>query len=600
MPRRIQQLDRGVADQIAAGEVVERPASIVKELIENSLDAGCRRLQVVCKGGGVDRVMVRDDGRGIHPDDMLLAFHRHATSKIVSAGDLLGVASLGFRGEALASIASVSRVRMVSRVEDNPAGRVCEVHGSELVGEGLEAHDVGTTVEVSDLFYNTPARRKFLKTERAEQMQIDRVFRRLALANPDVDMTMEVGARRPLHLPAGRIDHRLARVLGTDFLDARVAIDEESHGIRLHGWVGLPTHNRAQADQQYFYVNGRAINDRLIAHAVRQAYRDVLFHGRHPVFVLYLDVPPNTVDVNVHPTKHEVRFRDARNVHDFLFGSLNRALRAVRPDAPVESAVGAPVGQRGPTAPAEASGVAGLQARPAEPRQAHLAMTAATAPRSFAEALARTSPHDSQTVVMDATADDVPPLGYALAQLHGVYIVAQNADGLVLVDAHAAHERIVYERMKRQAAAASVTAQRLLVPVRIALGDADLDVLDDATAQLAELGLIVERAGPGLAVVREVPAALADGDVAALVRDVAADLHSVGGSDRVRVEHDRLLATMACHGSVRANRQMTMAEMNALLREMEVTENAGQCNHGRPTYAVMSLADLDARFLRGQ
>ena len=585
---RVKRLSSFVADQIAAGEVVERPASVVKELVENSLDARARHIEVRTSGGGVDLIWVRDDGHGMPAEDLPLALQRHATSKIDTADDLLGVASLGFRGEALASVASVARVRITSRTADAPTGTALEVHGGELLEQGPVAHNVGTTVEVRDLFFNTPARRKFLKTERTEAAQIDLVMRRLSLAHMDVGFSLNAdgpgrGLRRGLQLPAGRVEERLGRVLSEDFVRESVVIDERRDGLHLHGWVGLPAHHRRTADQQFFYVNGRAIRDKLVGHAIRQAYADVMFHGRHPVYVLFLDLAPDGVDVNVHPTKHEVRFRDARRVHDFIFGSLNRALRDVRPGA----------------APGISSQPAVLQA---PPMQRGMPLPERNVPEGgMAQLVAETAPEwTTASPPIAADPQGVPPLGYAIGQLHGIYILAQNADGLVMVDMHAAHERVTYEKLKRQAAAGDVPRQRLLVPLNLNVSETDANLIEDAGTQLAAVGLIVERSGLGSVAIREVPALLSAKEMGAMMHDFVDELTEFGSSDELQRRHHELLATMACHGSVRANRQLSIAEMNALLREMEDTENAGLCNHGRPTYFSYSLDQLDRLFYRGQ
>ena len=581
MPLPIKVLPTVVANQIAAGEVVERPASIVKELVENSLDAGARRIEIQTEQGGAKRILVRDDGHGIPPDELPLALARHATSKIAIADDLLEIGSLGFRGEALASIASIARVTVTSRVAEETNGRALVVEGGEIVADRPAAHPVGTTIEVEDLFYNTPARRKFLKTERTEVQAVDQVVRRLLLARMDVAFDLRQG-KSVLNVPANEQDLRLRRVLGDAFLQECVHIDERRGDLALKGWVGLPTHNRRQADQQFFFVNGRVVRDKLVAHAIRQAYRDVLFHGRHPVFVLHLSLPGEGVDVNVHPTKHEVRFRESRQVHDFIFGSLSRALREVRPDTPATAMQPLEVAEPLPTTPR----LPGLVPQPAT-------------------TYARPSAPSFQAVVREVAlpaeqAQEDAPLGYAIAQLHGVYILAQNAEGLVLVDMHAAHERLTYERMKRQVAAEGLAQQRLLVPVTVNLGGHEADLAETHAEDLAQMGLVLHRLGPQAVSVREVPQALADGDVEALVRDVLSELATHGVTTLLKDRHDDLLATMACHGSVRANRSLTVPEMNALLREMEVTENAGQCNHGRPTYTQLSMTELDRLFLRGQ
>ena len=476
-----------------------------------------------------------------------------------------------------------------------------EVHGGELVADGPVAHNRGTTVEVRDLFFNTPARRKFLKTERTEMAQIDQVVRRLSLAHMNVGFSLRqaaanVKASRALSLPAGRIEERLASVLTPDFVEGSISIDEARDDLRLHGWVGLPQHHRRLADQQYFYVNGRAIRDKLVGHAIRQAYRDVMFHGRHPVFVLFLQVPQAGVDVNVHPTKHEVRFRDARRVHDFIFASLNRALRDVRPSDFVEPAVSA-FGEEV---------VALAPAAPPAGRGQHQDSLSLQPVGGVAELVAQVAPDwhtDGRTAQVTAAADaatTMPPLGYALGQLHGVYIVAQNADGLVIVDMHAAHERVTYEKLKQQMQAAEVPRQRLLVPESLDVSEADADLVEQMQDELAAAGLVLERTGQQSVCLREVPAALSQTDMRRMVLDFVSDLAAYGTSDELARGQLDLLATIACHGSVRANRRLTVPEMNALLREMEVTENAGLCNHGRPTYFTRSLDQLDKLFYRGQ
>jgi DNA mismatch repair protein MutL len=595
MAGRIHVLEPFVANQIAAGEVVERPASLVKELVENSLDAGARAIRLETELGGIKRVLVSDDGEGIDAADLPLAVARHATSKIAGPDDLVGIGSLGFRGEALASVASVSRLTITSATADAAHGTRLEVDGPGDVQIGPAAHPRGTTVEVRDLFFNTPARRKFLKTERTEQSHVDQVLRRISLCRFDVAFEMRhAGSRSALALPAGDPELRLARVIGDAFVKRSVVLDESRGELRLWGWVGLPTYSRSQADQQYFYVNGRVVRDKLVAHAVRQAYRDVLFGGRQPVFSLYLELPADSVDVNVHPTKHEVRFRDARSVHDFIFASLARALREVRPDtvaAPVAgeaAAAGAAIGPRGAWTPGRQAGL-GLP-------HAVQDRVFASAPRSLQEAFAE---HGAPITVSESD-QPVPPLGYAIAQLHGVYILAQNAEGLVVVDMHAAHERVTYEKLKRQLDTEDVPQQRLLVPVPVSVSARDADLLEQAEDVVSATGLSVDRTGAQSLMVRAVPALLAGANAEELVRDVLADLSELGASEQVRNRQHDLLATMACHGSMRANRELTLAEMNALLREMEVTDNAGQCNHGRPTYMVQSMAELDRLFLRGQ
>ncbi|XOV83616.1 MAG: DNA mismatch repair endonuclease MutL [bacterium] len=607
---RVKRLSGFVADQIAAGEVVERPASIVKELMENSLDAQASQIDVRIEEGGSALIWVQDNGCGIHPDDLSLALERHATSKISDAQDLLGIASLGFRGEALASVASVARVKLSSAQPGAGMGYQREVHGGELMAQGPVAHNCGTTVEVRDLFYNTPARRKFLKAQRTEAAQIDQVFRRLSLAHMNVGFSLRQASEksasaRALSLPAERVEERLGQVLTADFLTHSIAVDESWDNFRLHGWVGLPAFHRRLADQQYFYVNGRAIRDKLVGHAVRQAYRDVMFHGRQPVFVLYFELPQDTVDVNVHPTKHEVRFRESRAVHDFIFGSLNRALREVRPQIQ-----GRNDGQTAPSPPFAATNVSAAATNPSPSVQDtasfDLPVTKAQASAFQAGSASQVAAPGSagfapQTFTAEHNAaPQTPALGYALGQLHGVYILAQNSQGLVIVDMHAAHERVTYEKLKAQAAAAAVARQRLLVPEYLNVTEAEAELVENLTDTFLQAGLVIERSGIQSICLREVPALISFKKLQPMVRDFIAELAEFGNSDElVRGQLD-LLASIACHGSVRANRSLTIAEMNALLREMEVTENAGLCNHGRPTYFTRSLADLDKLFYRGQ
>ena len=572
MPR-IHRLSEFVANQIAAGEVVERPASIVKELIENSLDAGARSIRTLIEHGGVKRIVVQDDGCGIAPDDLRLAISRFATSKITEPDDLDSVQTLGFRGEALASAASVSRLSITSAISAGGGMTLTVAGGTEQTFRPAP-HPVGTTVEVADLFYNTPARRKFLKSERTETGHVSDAVRRLALAHGDVAFELRHGQRALERLPAGR---GLDAIMGAEFLSQSIAIDTDNGDLRLSGWIGLPGYTRAQANAQFFFVNGRAVQDRLAGHAVRQAYRDVMFHGRHPVFVLFLELDPGSVDVNVHPTKREVRFRDSRRVHDFVFASLHRLLTDVRPGADA----GASTSDRLP--PGRNHG------------HASFPQTSMSLSSLIAEAPA--------TAVRDAPAmddGDVPPLGYALAQLHGVYILSQNEDGLVVVDMHAAHERITYEKLKTDYGAGKLTAQRLLVPMPLDVTPREADGAETHAEELARLGLRIDRTGPRSCVIREVPSLLADGDTAALVRDLLDEIAEFGTSDAIQTRAEQLLASMACHGSARANRRLSVPEMNAILREMETTPNAGQCNHGRPTFFVQSMRQLDHLFLRGR
>lgn len=621
-PRRIQLLSPRLANQIAAGEVVERPASVAKELLENSLDAGARRIDVEAEQGGIKLLRIRDDGSGIPPDDLPLALARHATSKIRELEDLEAVASLGFRGEALASISSVARLTMTSRTADAEQAWQVETEGRDMEARVQPAaHPVGTSVEVRDLFFNTPARRKFLRAEKTEFDHLQEVIKRLALARFDVAFHLRHNGKTvfALHEAPDEISRarRVASVCGPAFLEQALPIEVERSGLRLWGWVGLPTFSRSQADLQYFYVNGRMVRDKLVAHAVRQAYRDVLFNGRHPTFLLFLEIDPGVVDVNVHPTKHEVRFRDSRMVHDFLYGTLHRALGEVRPEdqlaapAAVQQIVrpsGLAAGEFGPQGemglaaqmleqPVAQSSVwrspgAGYQAPRPQP-----SIPQAEAQGAYREYFA---PLPEQPVALPQSQGDIPPLGYALAQLKGVYILAENAQGMVLVDMHAAHERITYERLKSAMACEGLRGQPLLVPETLALSQREADCAEEHAQWFQRLGFELQRLGEESLAIRQIPALLKQAEATQLVRDVLADLLEYDTSDRIQAHLNELLATMACHGAVRANRRLTLPEMNALLRDMEQTERSGQCNHGRPTWTQLGMDDLDKLFLRGR
>ncbi len=588
----IRQLPDTLINQIAAGEVVERPASVVKELVENALDAGARRVDIELEEGGVRLIRIRDDGGGIPAGDLPLAVARHATSKIASLDDLEAVATLGFRGEALPSIASVSRFQLVSRHAGSAHGAALQVDGGRIGEVVPKPHPPGTTVEVRDLFYNVPARRKFLRAERTELGHIEEWLRSLALARPEVELRVSHNgkpSRRYRGDGAAASPERVHETLGADFAGNALRLDHAGAGLRLHGWIAQPAYNRASADQQYLYVNGRSVRDRNVSHAVRQAYSDVLFHGRHPAFVLFLELDPRGVDVNVHPAKHEVRFRDSRLVHDFVYRTLQQALAETRAGlAPQQVAVAQPA--PGAWQPAQSP----LGLRVDEARGAYAALYGA--PAATPQAAAAWAP-PALPASEDAT---LPPLGNAIAQLHGIYILAESADGLVVVDMHAAHERIGYEKLKAAHDGAGVRVQPLLVPQPVAVSEREAEVAEREAATLAELGFEVSRSGPQALLLRGVPALLSEGDTEALLRDVLADLREHGASRRVAEARDELLATMACHGAVRANRRLTIPEMNALLREMEATERSGQCNHGRPTWARFSLAEIDKWFLRGR
>ncbi|QRP62666.1 DNA mismatch repair endonuclease MutL [Rhodanobacter sp. FDAARGOS 1247] len=591
-------------NQIAAGEVIERPSSVVKELVENSLDAGATRIEVDIEAGGARLIRVRDDGGGIHVDELPLAVASHATSKIGSFDDLEHVASMGFRGEALASVSSVSRFALTSRVRDQDAAFRIEVDGGKLQAARPAQHPSGTSVEVRDLFYNVPARRKFMRAERTEFAHVDDLLKSLALARGSVEFRLSHNGKPVRIWKAARDQQaqlqRVAEVLGDEFPSQSLRIDHAAAGLHLSGWVGLPTASRAQADSQYFYVNGRLVRDRIVAHAVRQAYADVLFHGRHAVFVLYLELDPAGVDVNVHPAKHEVRFREQRLVHDFLFRTLHEALAQTRAGLgtlPVTEAVSmpaqahpAPVAAAYPSAWPSASSQSRLGLGTREEPLADYA--ALLGPSSFAPVAAAPLPESAE--------GEAPPLGFAIAQLKSIFVLAENAHGLVLVDMHAAHERITYEKLKSGRVGSNLRSQMLLVPLSLAVSAREAAAAEEHAEALADWGLELSRSGPATIVVRRIPALLEGADVAQLSRDVLSELAQHGSSRRLQELENELLSTMACHGSVRAGRRLTLPEMNALLREMEATERSGQCNHGRPTWVQLSLPELDRLFMRGR
>ncbi|HHA2425665.1 DNA mismatch repair endonuclease MutL [Stenotrophomonas maltophilia] len=629
-PRPIRPLPEILINQIAAGEVVERPASVVKELVENAIDAGASRVDIDLEEGGVRLIRIRDNGSGIAPEQLPLAVSRHATSKIADLDDLESVATLGFRGEALPSIASVSRFTLSSRRAHDEHGSALQIEGGKIGEVTPRAHAPGTTVEVRELFYNVPARRKFLRAERTELGHIEEWLRSLALARPDVELRVSHNGKASRRYKPGDLysDARLAETLGEDFANQAVRVDHSGAGLRLHGWIAQPHYSRASADQQYLYVNGRSVRDRSVAHAVKMAYGDVLYHGRQPAYVLFLELDPTRVDVNVHPAKHEVRFRDSRLVHDFVYRTLKDALADTRagmsaqeigagPVHPVDAAA-APMTSsagasgfglaRGP-APGAGSGGGGGGFSGWRPQQP-LGLQVADAPAAYAalyaapagaERGAALPPMPTENGLPVTSADaGVPPLGYAIAQLHGIYILAENAEGLIVVDMHAAHERIGYERLKNAHDGIGLQSQPLLVPITLAVGEREADTAESEAETLAALGFEVTRAGPGSLHVRSIPALLAHAEPEGLLRDVLTDLREHGQSRRVASARDELLSTMACHGAVRANRRLTVPEMNALLRDMEITERSGQCNHGRPTWARFSLAEIDRWFLRGR
>ena len=599
---RIHQLPDLLISQIAAGEVVERPASVLKELVENSLDAGAARIDVQLEEGGVRLIRIADDGRGIERDDLPLALARHATSKIASLDDLERVASYGFRGEALASIASVARVTLTTRT-------AADSHAWRLRSEGGSAEPAalaaGTVVEVADLYYNTPARRKFLKSENTEYAHCAEALRRIALGRPDVAFSLMHNRAVKLRLPAGKPEQRLREIFGEEFIAHCRDVDVTAGDVRLTGYAALPAYSRSGRDEQYFFVNGRFVRDKLLSHAAREAYADVLHGLRHPAYALFLSLDPAGVDVNVHPAKTEVRFRDSRGIHQFVFHALTRTLAtplagagamaqaaAAVPPAPAPSAPYRPAFQQGR-----------LDVREPTPTAAYLDFARGAfpaAPRNDANPRGGEPPTGDAATPSPGASAGAPPLGYALAQLHGIYILAQNEAGLVLVDMHAGHERILYEKLKNAIDAGPPPTQVLLVPALIAVSETDAAVAADNAEALAGIGFEIAAAGPRELAVRAVPALLAGGDVPALVRALLAELREHPASRVIEARRNELLATMACHGAVRARRALTPPEMNALLRDMEATERADQCNHGRPTWVQLSMAELDRLFMRGK
>ncbi|HWJ35137.1 MAG TPA: DNA mismatch repair endonuclease MutL [Steroidobacteraceae bacterium] len=604
----IQVLPDELINQIAAGEVIERPASVVKELVENSLDAAARRIDVELERGGCGLIRVRDDGMGIQPQEIGIALARHATSKIASLDDLERIATLGFRGEALPSIASVSRLSLISRSAQAEHAWAVEARDGELNSPTPASHPAGTCVEVRDLFFNVPARRKFLRSESTEFQHVVRMLERLALSRFEVGFTLShngkgVWTLPPAHSPAEKLA-RVAKVCGEDFAAHVIELRHDTENLRLSGWLALPTFSRSQSDLQFAFLNGRFVRDKLLAGAARLGYQDVLFNGRFPAYLLYLDLDPTMVDVNAHPQKLEVRFRESRRIHEFLFRTVERVLAGTRPTA--ESAGSAPLDWLTGSA---------MYTRGAPPAQAHFVLPASKAPHPGADAyrsFLQTGVADGSGAALPADAaaghysegsgshaDHAAPLGYAIAQLHGVYILAQSADGMVLVDMHAAHERVMYESMKKLLKG-QTAQQQLLVPDILPVTQAQAEAAEAHAAEFAALGFVVTRLAPDQLALRAYPSLLVGRDPAGVVRDVLSDLVETGHSRRVEESINHLLGTMACHAAVRAQRNLTVPEMNALLREMERTERADQCNHGRPTWVRLSLNDLDRLFMRGR
>nr|CAA6827910.1 MAG: DNA mismatch repair protein MutL [uncultured Thiotrichaceae bacterium] len=622
----IRQLPDHLINQIAAGEVVERPSSVIKELLENAVDAGSSQIDIDIEQGGIKRIRIRDNGCGIPKEELALALSRHATSKISSLDDLEQVRSLGFRGEALPSISSVSRLSLDSQSQNDDQGWLLKMDGEKPGTPEPSSHVTGTTIDVRDLFFNVPARRKFLKTEKTEFRHIEDMVRKIALSRFDIGINLNHNQKSIMHLRKAsnrfESERRLAEICGSKFVESSHYLDYEAAGLRLWGWVGLPTFSRSQADLQYFYVNNRNVRDRLITHAVRQAYRDVLYHGRHPAYVLYLELDPQLVDVNAHPTKQEVRFREGRLVHDFLFRTLHKALADLRPGddtAPThlpDSASGSAAPgnqqtidnagqQQNDPAPQNTStnGNSGsyFSYHPDKHPQNRLQIPVRDSIAAYSKLYAPLPESSLAPATQSPEQDgDIPPLGFAIAQLHGIYVLAQNEHGLIVVDMHAAHERITYEQLKQSMHEDAIRSQPLLVPQAINISRKEADYAEQHQATFNELGFELGRMGMEKLAIRAVPSLLKNSDTEALVRDVLADLITHGESQRIQDAMNEILSTMACHGSIRANRRLTLPEMNSLLRDMERTERSGQCNHGRPTWTQMSLNQIDKLFMRGQ
>jgi DNA mismatch repair protein MutL len=598
----IRVLSGALVDQIAAGEVIERPASVVKELIENSLDAGATRIEIDIERGGVGLIRVRDDGGGIDAQELPLALARHATSKIASFDDLEAVTTLGFRGEALPSIGSVSRLRLTSRARGASQAAEILVEGGAAAAVRPAAHPLGTTIEARELFFNVPARRKFVRSDATELAHIARLVERLVLSRFDVSFRLRHGERVLLEAPAvSGADAelaRLAQVLGPDFAAACVPIRHAAGPVMLSGWAGLPTRSRAQPDQQFWFVNGRSVRDRLLMNAVRLAYRDVLYHGRHAAYVLYLTLDPKLVDVNAHPAKLEVRFRDSRQIHDFVFRAVERALADTRPDGAAEPAAQAAAGAAPPPASylaGDGGAVQGLR-----PHYAHALPFYEPARDPWAIAAAISQTPQAPAEEGDAAPAEAHPLGTALGQLHGIYILAQNRAGLVLVDMHAAHERVLYERLKAERDAGSAPSQHLLEPLVITLKAHELAALLDQQEQWSRAGFEVDGLSATQLVLRRAPAFLKPAEVPAILTALVQDLTLDADTHHLESAADRFLGTLACRSAIHAHRRLTLPEMNALLRQMEATERANQCNHGRPTWTALTLQQLDRLFLRGR
>ncbi len=601
-------LPNQLIDQIAAGEVVERPASVVKELVENALDAGATTIDVEIQTGGKKRIKVTDNGAGIREDELHMALQRHATSKIQSLDDLESLLSMGFRGEALPSIASVSRFEIISRHQDADMAYQISAHGGQIEGPMPAAHPIGTTIIVSDLFFNTPARRRFMKTDQTEYLRIDDLIKRVSLSRFDVTFRLSHNGKMIRNAQGGDSEvlrhQRINQLCGKDFIENAIFIEQQRGNLKMSGWVAKPSWNRAQPDRQFFYINNRMIKDKLVGHAIRQAYQDVLFHGRFPAFVLYLDIDPELVDVNVHPTKHEVRFRDSKLVHDFIFGSIHSSLAETRVGA-MSATVAEPLpdySQMQHRLNLAGGGQGAVAYRP-DSNASQASGTSLDYLNQVAAASQQLPDYpaaNNSLPAADEDHQDIPPLGYAKAQIHGVFIIAENQHGMVIVDMHAAHERITYERMKARFAQDSLKNQKLLVPIQVNVSAREVNAVETHQTWFEQLGFELNITGEESLVIRKIPAMLAQADVENLIKDVLSEIVALGSSQKIEAQINEIMSTMACHGSVRANRQLSIMEMNALLRDMENTLRSDQCNHGRPTWAQLDMKQMDKLFLRGQ
>jgi len=607
MPKRIHQMPHQLINQIAAGEVVERPSSVIKELLENSLDAGATKIEIDVEQGGSKLIRITDNGSGIHKDDMALALSRHATSKIRNLDDLEHVGSLGFRGEAIPSIASISRLVISSATEGETGWQVIGDGSDKEIEQKPAAHKTGTTIEARDLFFNVPARRKFLKTEKTEFKHLDDVVKRIALSRFDIALTLTNNRKtvRQFRAAADRIgqEKRVADICGKNFIEQSVYVEHEAIGLKIWGWIALPTFSRSQADLQYFYVNGRMVKDRVVTHAIRQAYQDVLFHGRHPAYILFFELDPVLVDVNAHPTKSEVRFRESRTVHDFLYRSIHDAIAKISPQEQTSDTSYQSMGMQSfsdNSSPSTNTNHSTFSANSGyNPAQSSMSLAVEEQIAAYSQLASSQSKAEISTAE-NTVSEEYPPLGFAKAQLHGIFILAENRDGLVVVDMHAAHERITYERLKLSIEGEGISSQPLLVPIDIDVSEKEAELVESERDFFTQIGLEVDRSGPQSVRIRQIPVLLNKTNAEALVRDVLSDYSVHGRSERIKNTMNEVLGTMACHGSVRANRQLTIPEMNALLRDMEKTERSGQCNHGRPTWVQMSVSQIDKLFLRGQ